>query len=70
IAFFVDLTRVAVYSGSGILKFDLPFWLAVLGVSIVGSLVGRKLVLKIKEKTFYRIVYFALLLAGIKFILG
>ncbi len=70
IAFFVDFTRVAVYAGSGILKFDLPFWLAVLGVSILGSLVGRKLVLRIKEKTFYRIVYAALLLAGIKFIFG
>ena len=70
IAFFVDFTRVAVYAGSGILKFDLPFWLAVLGVSIFGSLVGRKLVLRIKEKTFYRIVYAALLLAGIKFIFG
>lgn len=70
IAFFVDFTRVAVYAGSGILKFDLPFWLAVLGVSILGSLFGRKLVLRIKEKTFYRIVYAALLLAGIRFILG
>ena len=70
IAFFVDFTRVGVYVGSGILKFDLPFWLAVLGVSILGSLVGRKLVLRIKEKTFYRIVYAALFLAGIKFILG
>jgi hypothetical protein len=70
IGFFVDFTRVAVYAGSGILKFDLPFWIAVLGVSILGSLVGRKLVLRIKEKTFYRIVYAALLLAGIKFILG
>ena len=70
IAFFIDFTRVAVYAGSGILKFDLPFWLAVLGVSILGSLVGRKLVLRIKEKTFYRIVYAALLLAGIKFIFG
>ena len=70
IAFFVDFTRVAVYAGSGILKFDLPFWLAVLGVSIFGSLVGRKLVLQINEKTFYRIVYAALLLAGLKFVLG
>lgn len=70
IAFFVDLARVAVYTGGGILKFDLPFWLAVLGVSILGSLAGRKLVLRIEEKTFYRIVYAALLLAGLKFIFG
>lgn len=70
IAFFVDLTRVLVYTGGGILKFDLPFWAAVLGVSILGSLVGRKLVLRIRERTFYRIVYVALLLAGIKFLLS
>src|SRR3989338_3761758 len=62
--------RGAVYAGSGILKFDPLFWAAVLGVSILGSLIGRKLVLRIKEKTFYRIVYAALLLAGIKFIFG
>uniref|UniRef100_A0A831Z057 Probable membrane transporter protein n=1 Tax=candidate division WWE3 bacterium TaxID=2053526 RepID=A0A831Z057_UNCKA len=68
IAFFVDFTRVTVYAGSGILKFDLPFWAAVLGVSILGSLIGRKVVLRIKEKTFYRVVSAALLLAGLKFI--
>lgn len=70
IAFFVDLTRVAVYLGSGILTLNFSWWLAILAVAILGSLVGRKFVLGINEGLFYKIVYVALLIAGIKFIFG
>jgi len=68
IAFAVDLTRVATYLGSGILKLDLGIWAAILAVAIVGSLIGKKLVFKLPQKTFDKIIYSALLLAGVKFI--
>lgn len=70
IAFFVDLTRVATYLGSGILELNLGIWLSIFAVAVLGSLLGRKLVFKLPEKIFYRIVYVALLLAGIKFLLS
>ncbi len=70
IAIFVDVTRVAVYLGSGTLAVNPAWWVAILGVALVGSWVGRKVALRIPEKTFYKLVYGMLLLAGIKFILG
>ncbi|MDP2735506.1 MAG: sulfite exporter TauE/SafE family protein, partial [bacterium] len=70
VAFFVDLTRVATYWGSGVLEFDLGVWSVILVVAVAGSLVGRKLVFKLHRETFYKAVYLALLLAGVKFILG
>jgi len=69
IAFLVDLTRVSTYLGSGILKPNLGTWTAVLGVAVLGSLVGRQFVFRIREKVFYRIVYAALFLAGMNFLL-
>jgi len=70
IAFFVDLTRVATYLGSGILNIPLWWWLAIVGVAILGSLIGRSLAFKIPEKSFYKLIYLALLLAGVSFVLG
>ncbi|MEX1061896.1 MAG: sulfite exporter TauE/SafE family protein [Patescibacteria group bacterium] len=68
IAFAVDLTRVATYLGSGILKLNLGVWAAIFAVAVVGSLIGKKLVFKLPEKIFYKIIYSALFLAGLRFI--
>lgn len=69
-ALLIEITRVGVYYGSGLLKFDLIFWSLVFGVAVVGSLIGRRLVLRISGPIFYKIIYLALALAGVKFILG
>lgn len=69
-ALLIEITRVSVYYGSGLLKFDLGLWLLVFGVAAAGSLIGRRLVLKISGPVFYKIINLALALAGVKFIFG
>ena len=70
IAFLVDLTRISVYYGNGMMTLDYYWWFSVFAVALVGSLIGRKIVFKIRGPVFYRFVYSALFLAGIMFIAG
>lgn len=70
IAVFVDLTRVGVYWGSGLLNVSLAMGIALVLVAFLGTWVGKDLAMELKGKTFYRLIYFALLLAGVKFIFG
>ena len=69
-AFMVDLTRVSVYYGSGMLELNYSWWIAIFMVALLGSLIGRKIVFKIHGPIFYKIIYTALFLAGIKFLIG
>lgn len=70
IAFLVDLTRVSVYLKSGILEMNLATWAWIFAAAILGSLVGKRIVYKIPAPIFYKFIYFALFLAGVKFIVG
>lgn len=68
IAFFVDITRVGVYFKTGLLDVNVPLWISVFAVAIMGSLIGKKLVSKIPAALFNKIVYNILLVAGIRFL--
>lgn len=70
IAFLVDLTRISVYYGSGMLTLDYYWWFSIFGVAFVGSMIGKKIVFKIPGPVFYRFIYGALFLAGVKFLIG
>lgn len=68
IAFLVDLTRITVYMKSGILNVSARWWISIMLIAIIGSLIGRALTRKISSPVFYTIIYGALFIAGIKFI--
>lgn len=69
IAFLIDLVRVGVYIQSGILDLNIYWWVAVLAVALIGSLIGKKFVQKINEPIFFTVINYLLLFAGIKFLL-
>ena len=64
-----DAARVAVYTGSGLIKFE-PILFISLGVAaLIGTIIGKFLVVKTKEKIFARIIFIALVAAGLRLIL-
>lgn len=69
IALAVDMTRLPVYLGQGFLD-EQYYWLipVLLVVAIGGSYIGKKLVDKIPQRTFRKIVLIFIAAIGIKFI--
>lgn len=71
IAIAVDLTRIPVYLKQGFLPVEqYPTVIALIGIALLGSWVGRTIVNRIPQKTFRRIVLIALLLIGSWFAWG
>lgn len=69
IALAVDATRIPVYFASGFLKPEYYYSIPILFVvAIAGSYAGKKIVNKIPQNTFRKIVLFAITLISLKFI--
>jgi len=68
IAIAVDITRVPVYFANGFLSSKYYWYLPLLFViALAGSFTGRKIVKRISQEKFKKIVLFALFLSGLKF---
>jgi uncharacterized membrane protein YfcA len=66
IDFGVDLSRGVVYFSSGYMHWhDMKFVLILIAVSIVGTYIGKKVLDRVSETTFKRIVLFVILGIGI-----
>ncbi len=69
IAVIVDLTRIPVYISQGFLPENLfPLIALLLPISIIGTFIGKKLVDKIPQEYFKKVVLIAISLAALKFI--
>ncbi len=70
IALAVDATRIPVYIGGGYLDSNL-YWLVplIFITAIAGSFVGKKIVDKIPQNFFRRVVLLAIFMVGVKFII-
>jgi len=65
----VDITRIPIYLGSGYLPRNLIYFIPILFViAIAGSFTGKKIVHKIPQKIFRRVVLAAIGLVSLKFI--
>jgi uncharacterized membrane protein YfcA len=66
IDFGVDLSRGIVYFSNGYMHWhDMKFVLILIAVSIVGTYIGKKVLDRVSETTFKRIVLFVILGIGI-----
>lgn len=61
-----DAARVVVYFKDGLIRYDATTILTLLIVALAGTIVGKFLVTKTKEKSFAKIVFIALILAGVR----
>jgi uncharacterized protein len=69
IALATDITRIPVYISQGFLAEQYYLYLPVLfGIALAGSFVGRRIVKRINQELFRRMVLIAILLVSIKFI--
>lgn len=69
IALAVDATRIPIYFAGGFLAVNYYYYIPILFIfSMLGSYVGKKLVSKISQKTFRKLVFVALIIVSIKFI--
>lgn len=65
----VDVTRIPVYFGSGFLEQQFYYYVPILFfLAISGSFAGKKIVNKISQPTFIKIVQLAIILVSIKFV--
>ncbi|MBI1970341.1 sulfite exporter TauE/SafE family protein [Candidatus Woesearchaeota archaeon] len=65
----VDITRIPIYLKSGFLSHDLLYLIPILFIiAIVGSFIGKKIVYKIPQKIFRKVVLTAISLVSLKFI--
>ena len=70
IALATDVTRIPVYISQGFLTEQYYVYIPVLlGIALAGSLIGRKIVTRINQDLFRKIVLIAILLVSIKFII-
>jgi uncharacterized protein len=70
IALGTDATRIPSYVSSGFLSEQYYYYIPVLfGIAVAGSFVGSKIVNKINQEKFKKMVLIAVILASIKFIL-
>ena len=70
ISFAVDLTRIPVYLASGFLDADFYYFIPILfAIAILGAFTGKKLVARVPQKTFSKMVLAAIGLVAIKFII-
>lgn len=65
-----DFVRVFVYRQSGILNVSPATAILLATVALAGTLFGRKIVKVTKQETFAKIVFAALILAGLRFIVS
>jgi uncharacterized membrane protein YfcA len=69
IALATDVTRIPVYISQGFLTEQYYIYLPVLfGIALAGSYIGRKIVKRIDQDKFRKVVLFAILFVSIKFI--
>lgn len=69
IALAVDFTRIPVYFAEGFLTSQYYWYVPVLLViALAGSFTGKQIVAKVPQKTFKKIVLFAILIIGVKFV--
>ena len=64
-----DIVRVIIYRQTGLLQLTLPLFLTLAIVALIGTYLGRILAQKTQSQIFNRIVFIALLLAGIRLLL-
>lgn len=70
IALVTDATRIPVYVSQGFLDEQFYYYIPVLiGLAVAGSYLGRKIVGKINQDLFRKIVLIAIILVSIKFVL-
>jgi uncharacterized membrane protein YfcA len=69
IALATDVTRIPVYVSQGFLTEQYYLYIPVLfGVALAGSFIGRKIVKRINQDLFRKVVLVAIILVSIKFI--
>ncbi|MEJ2240884.1 MAG: sulfite exporter TauE/SafE family protein [Candidatus Bathyarchaeota archaeon] len=69
IALAVDVTRIPIYFGSGFLEQQFYYYIPLLFfLAISGSFAGNRIVTKIPQPTFRKIVQLAIILVSIKFV--
>ena len=69
IALATDVTRIPVYISQGFLTEQYYLYLPVLfGIALTGSFIGRKIVKRINQELFRKVVLIAIILVSIKFI--
>jgi uncharacterized membrane protein YfcA len=70
IALATDVTRIPVYLSQGFLAEQYYLYLPVLfGVALAGSFIGRKIVKRINQELFRKVVLVAIIIVSIKFII-
>jgi uncharacterized membrane protein YfcA len=70
IAFATDATRIPVYISQGFLTEQYFIYIPILfGIAILGSFIGRRVVKRINQGLFRKIVLVAIILVSIKFII-
>jgi len=69
IALAVDVTRIPLYISQGFLESNYYWYIPILFlVALAGSFIGKKIVKKIPQRQFRRLILAAILLIGIKFV--
>lgn len=69
VALAVDITRIPVYFAEGFLGKQYYWYIPLLFIiALVGSFTGKQIVKRVPQKKFKKIVLFAILLVGLKFI--
>lgn len=63
-----DIARVAVYQQTGLLQFDAALTVALAVTALVATFLGYRIVKVTKQETFAKIIFVALILAGIRFL--
>ncbi len=64
-----DIVRVVIYQQTGLLQLTLPLFLTLATVALIGTYLGKTLAQKTQTQIFNRIVFLALLLAGLRLLL-
>lgn len=69
IALATDITRIPVYASQGFLSEEFYYYIPILFVmALAGSFVGKKIISKINQEKFKKIVLIAIILVSIKFV--
>lgn len=68
IALGIDISRVVVYRATGLLTMSFGYSIALLSVALIGALMGKRVIRRIRKRTETRIIFASLLAAGLYFI--
>lgn len=63
-----DLARVAVYQQTGLLELNIALTVPLAATALIGTFLGYRMVKVTRQQTFAKIVFIALILAGIRFL--